>query len=247
MKWKSLNFAGSIDWALDLQAFTTDDIAKPPDRPSQGEEGCVAGEDRTVNSGDLCEFSCSLGFCPESLCVCTDTDIINTLPTEKSATDVIAWDGDDVDLNRLCLFACKYGYCPDEVCTTIPKDDVVITNDDNPNSFDYNAARQENAKKCFLYKDGSLRDYSVMQCYNTCKAQLDAAKEAGKNLKLRVYGIISTRQTYSMGKACKKFPVFLPNCICHSLVHPSALAVPYHSSKLEEEFLTLSSRECMTL
>jgi hypothetical protein len=180
MKWKGLNFAGSIDWALDLQAFTTDDIAKPPDRPSQGEEGCVAGEDRTVNSGDLCEFSCSLGFCPESLCVCTDTDIINTLPTEKSATDVIAWDGDDVDLNRLCLFACKYGYCPDEVCTTIPKDDVVITDDDNPYGFDYDAARQENAKRCFIYQDRSLRDYSVKQCYNTCKPQLDAAKEAGK-------------------------------------------------------------------
>ncbi|CAG8961706.1 hypothetical protein HYFRA_00006246 [Hymenoscyphus fraxineus] len=28
--WKSLNFAGSIDWALDLQAFTTDDMETPP-------------------------------------------------------------------------------------------------------------------------------------------------------------------------------------------------------------------------
>ena len=206
MKWKSLNFAGSIDWALDLQAFTTDDIAKPPDRPSQGEEGCVAGEDRTVNSGDLCEFSCSLGFCPESLCVCTDTDIINTLPTEKSATDVIAWDGDDVDLNRLCLFACKYGYCPDEVCTTIPKDDVVITNDDNPNSFDYNAARQENAKKCFLYKDGSLRDYSVMQCYNTCKAQLDAAKEAGKTSNYGCMGLFPLDKPIPWEKPVRSSP-----------------------------------------
>lgn len=111
LKWKSLNFAGSIDWALDLQAFTTTDMEKPPERPSKGEEGCVWGEDRSINSGDLCEFSCSLGFCPESLCICTDTDIINDLPAEKSNEDVIAWEDNNVDLNRLCLFACKYGVC----------------------------------------------------------------------------------------------------------------------------------------
>ncbi|KAL5316125.1 hypothetical protein ACEPPN_017003 [Leptodophora sp. 'Broadleaf-Isolate-01'] len=95
--WKTLNFAGSIDWALDLQAFTTDDMATPPKIPAKGEEGCVAGEDKSVNSGDLCEFSCSLGFCPESLCTCTYTDIVNPLPNQKDATDVIAWDEFDVD------------------------------------------------------------------------------------------------------------------------------------------------------
>lgn len=87
--WKTLNFAGSIDWALDLQAFTTDDMATPPKIPAKGEEGCVAGEDKSVNSGDLCEFSCSLGFCPESLCTCTYTDIVNPLPNQKDATDVM--------------------------------------------------------------------------------------------------------------------------------------------------------------
>lgn len=71
-------------------------------------------------------------------------------------------------------------YCPDDVCTTIPKVDLVVTNDDNPNAYDYDAARQANANRCFIYQDRSLRDYSVMQCYNTCKAQLDAAKEAGR-------------------------------------------------------------------
>ncbi|EHK96459.1 putative Killer toxin subunits alpha/beta [Glarea lozoyensis 74030] len=51
--WKGLNFAGSIDWAVDLQSFTADDMAIPPDRPTDGEEGCVEGEDMTTNSGDL--------------------------------------------------------------------------------------------------------------------------------------------------------------------------------------------------
>lgn len=42
--WKSLNFAGSIDWALDLQAFTADDVAVPPNRPEEGNLGCVMGK-----------------------------------------------------------------------------------------------------------------------------------------------------------------------------------------------------------
>ncbi|CAG8961705.1 hypothetical protein HYFRA_00006245, partial [Hymenoscyphus fraxineus] len=83
--------------------------------------------------------------------------------------------------NRLCLFACKHGYCPDDVCTKKPKDDVVIADADNPNTgFDYASAREQNSRRCLIYQNRALRDNSVMQCYNTCKPQLDAAAEAGR-------------------------------------------------------------------
>ncbi|KAI8409045.1 hypothetical protein FOFC_11997 [Fusarium oxysporum] len=68
--WKNLNFAGSIDWAVDLQEFTTDDFNASPDRPDSG-DACIAGNDNTIDSADLCFFSCNYGFCPESLYVCT--------------------------------------------------------------------------------------------------------------------------------------------------------------------------------
>jgi hypothetical protein len=90
--WEKLNFAGSIDWTLDLQAFTSADMSAPPDRPEDGKVGCVMGEDDTVNSGDLCEFSCSLGFCPKSWCTCTVEDIISPLPTATDNSTVMAID-----------------------------------------------------------------------------------------------------------------------------------------------------------
>ena len=107
--WKGLNFAGSIDWAVDLQSFTSDDMEVAPERPLSGEEGCVSGEDNTTNSGDLCEFSCTFAFCPESLCTCVSTGPLIELPPETPKSDVIAWDELDVDLNRLCKFACTHG------------------------------------------------------------------------------------------------------------------------------------------
>ena len=129
--WKSMNFAGTIDWSVDLQAFTAGDMNTPPDRPTSG-IGCTSGRDNSVNTGDLCELSCNFGCCPESLCSFTETGTMDLLPPEKEA-NVVAWDEFDVDANRLCKFACKYGFCPQEVCTipeTVEWDDVDDTSVD---------------------------------------------------------------------------------------------------------------------
>jgi hypothetical protein len=181
--WKSLNFAGSIDWAVDLQSFTTDDMdTGEPERPKEG-EGCVSGDDITINSGDLCEFSCNFGFCPESLCTCTLKGEMEILPPEKKGVNVIAWDESDVDLNRLCKFACRYGYCPDDVCTTpVEGPDMsgpVEVGDDNE-YFNYTDARWQNSQKCVLFKDPKYRDVSVNMCKPVCQDALDEAKEEGR-------------------------------------------------------------------
>ncbi len=115
--WKGLNFAGSIDWAVDLQMFTQDDFSAVPDRPTTG-QGCIGGTDNTVDSGNLCEFACELGFCPDHLCTCKFTGELKPLPKETNSINVTAWDEVNLDLNRLCKFACKYGYCPMDICTT---------------------------------------------------------------------------------------------------------------------------------
>lgn len=62
--WKALNFAGSIDWAVDLQAFGRDDLDAPIDAPPKGAQGCIAGQSVDFNAWELCEFSCGLGWCP---------------------------------------------------------------------------------------------------------------------------------------------------------------------------------------
>ncbi|KAL7962511.1 hypothetical protein V8C34DRAFT_325324 [Trichoderma compactum] len=177
-EWKGLNFAGSIDWAVDLQSFTRDDVDAPPVMPKPGDNGCVSGEDNSINPGDLCEFSCGHGFCPESLCTCVTTGMATNLPS-TSELDVMAWDPFDVDLNRLCRFSCKYCYCPQDICTDIPKEDE---GEEEPDTsyFNYTDARWQNAQHCLLFKDPRCRDVSMNQCKPVCQAALDDAKKEGR-------------------------------------------------------------------
>ncbi|GAB1317774.1 chitinase [Madurella fahalii] len=178
----SLNFAGSVDWAVDLQSFAEDDKGAPVTRPESG-VGCVAGEDLTTNTDDLCYFTCRLGFCPESLCECTAVDVLEPLPAENTkinVTNIIAWDEDDVDIHRLCRFACKYGYCPDTVCTMRPvsRDDGVVTSDQS--SVDMYDVRNGNQAKCILSDDTRNWHVSTAHCKRFCEPVLKAAREEGR-------------------------------------------------------------------
>ena len=179
--WKGLNFGGSVDWAVDLQALTAEDMTTP-ERPASG-QGSVSRGDVGVNSGNLCEFTCALGFCPEALCICLETGPWTPLPDEKDESNIIAWDNADVELNRLCKFACKYGYCPRDVCTTIPTYDDVITTETDPTTiggYDYEAARRENSNKCFIYKDKDSGGRNAEQCYAPCQQAVEMAQEEGR-------------------------------------------------------------------
>jgi hypothetical protein len=116
-EWKKRNFAGSIDWAVDLQSFTADEYKEDSLERTKAETCCVMGEDVTLDSGSLCAFSCMYGFCPESLCECIAEDEMESLPPKQAnVDDIVAYDENNVDLNRLCKWACQYGYCPDDIC-----------------------------------------------------------------------------------------------------------------------------------
>jgi hypothetical protein len=168
-RWKNLNFAGTIDWAVDLQAFSEKEWNNIPDRPESG-QGCTSGEDNTVNTLDLCEFACTFGFCPETLCTCTERGDLNELPANPSDLEVEGWMAADVELNRLCKFTCKYGYCPEQVCAPSVVDEKV---DDNnmPVASESGAPTKESLHraKCTLWKGITQNDISVEECKNFCK------------------------------------------------------------------------------
>lgn len=193
-RWKDLYFAGSIDWAVDLQQFTTDDFNAPADRPIIG-KGCIEGVDKTVDSGELCEFTCELGFCPESLCTCTEEGTLKPLLMEIKGLNVVAYDATDAELTRLCKFACKYGVCPDDICvdanprseeTRDPDDPVTI---DDPNYVNPRDIHEANDAKCFIFKEPGHHDLSVAPCEWQCKAIVDAAREESNYTN---FGCIST-------------------------------------------------------
>lgn len=169
IRWQNYNFAGTIDWAVDLQAFSDEDKSHIPDRPKSG-MGCVSGSDDTVNTLELCEFACAYGFCPETLCTCTEQGDLQDLPRVVFDGEIESWLPTDVDINRLCKFSCKYGYCPQDVCVP-PVIDEEVDEDDNPSNSDWDKlyTRDKMQKgKCMLWKGISENDHSAEECKAYC-------------------------------------------------------------------------------
>jgi hypothetical protein len=179
-EWEDLHFAGTVDWAVDLQTFGEDDKNATATRPvDENGEGCVHGADLTLNTADLCEFSCRYGFCPERLCECKEVGELEPLPSPLSyvnITNIIAHDEDDVTLHQLCRFACKYGYCPPSVCTVRPQtQDVQEIPRERQPDFKHQFARQ-----CTLSEDPVNREAWRIQCENACRDIVDQAKSEGR-------------------------------------------------------------------
>ncbi|KAK3351870.1 glycosyl hydrolase family 71-domain-containing protein [Neurospora tetraspora] len=79
---------------------------------------CVNGTGMHVVK-DLCEFTCSLGYCPQTACVCTR---LGKQPTLPKPTGVQGYPKGNLDasVSGLCSFACNYGNCSDfrQYCST---------------------------------------------------------------------------------------------------------------------------------
>lgn len=177
-KWKDLNFAGSIDWAVDLQRFSDDDLDNITPGKDDDDTTCVSGEDISVESEDLCQFSCSFGFCPAPLCHCSERGKPSKLPKARDNTGIIAWDESDAGLGRLCRFACKYGYCPKRICGTPIYEDMDEDGDKIEGAFDYRGAREQNAGRCLIFKD-SRPQVGVDQCRSYCSNEVEQAEDEG--------------------------------------------------------------------
>ncbi|KAG8420071.1 hypothetical protein J3459_011430 [Metarhizium acridum] len=79
--WRKLNFAGTIDWTVDLQKFSEDEMTNT-DQPISG-QACVSGHDVTLETAEMCEFACEHDFCPPFLCICDEKGKLKGLPAEK--------------------------------------------------------------------------------------------------------------------------------------------------------------------
>ncbi|KAK4455203.1 hypothetical protein QBC34DRAFT_465261 [Podospora aff. communis PSN243] len=174
--WKALNFAGSVDWAVDLQSFSNDDMNKYPDGDQQAEgDGCIYGVDDTVNTAKLCEFTCTLGYCPASYCSCVEVGKLRPYPpTISNGNDIIAEDTNSLDLGRMCNFACRFGYCPENVCVVIPPEPV--------DEEDFVTVKDEThmSDACYIFRRPEERDLSVIMCEEFCRSQVNAAKAEGR-------------------------------------------------------------------
>ncbi|KAH6688887.1 glycoside hydrolase family 18 protein [Plectosphaerella plurivora] len=174
--WQRLNFAGSIDWAVDLQAFGSADMNVPVKPPTSGAEGCVMGESLDFNMNDLCGFACTYGFCPESICTCIRTGPVEPLPPVVSTAEYIAYDEFDVDIQRLCKFACKYGFCPEDTCAQPVVDEWEdgIIEPQEP-MVDTRAIRDYLKFQCDVFKTRKNSDFSKEKCRKACKPKIDEA------------------------------------------------------------------------
>jgi hypothetical protein len=180
--WKGLNFAGTIDWAVDLQSFTKED-AKQFDRTESG-DGCVEGDDDTIDSGDLCKHACHYGFCPTSLCTCLENGTLAMLPEEIAGVDVEAYDPSNLDLNRLCQFSCKYGYCPEDICIRAKDESLLIVPPEYDDSMvDQWSMREDSRYDCIIWKEYSPEASKATgdMCYNACAKEREDAETAGEN------------------------------------------------------------------
>ncbi|KAF2742939.1 carbohydrate-binding module family 24 protein [Sporormia fimetaria CBS 119925] len=188
----------SIDWAVDLQGFGIEDIKTPLDVPEPGETGCTSGEDISLQTGDLCEYTCQYGYCPEEWCFCTETGKVPAPPSSHKE-EYQSLNGIDVELSRMCNFACKRNYCPLDKCEIIIIEDgeEEEVEEEEPKEIYPNARslRDHNTMNCYIYRDKT--NDAAATCQKPCQSFTDAAAEEGR---------ISNYGCYSFYPGAKEIP-----------------------------------------
>lgn len=175
--WQLWSFAGSIDWAVDLQFFSHLDMER--DFEQEGSEGCISGRDLTDNTENICEYMCQFGFCPPPYCECTHFGPYQTRPSSAKPTDIVAWDEFDVAMNRLCQVSCAHGYCPPDICTTPPRRDLEYAWSDFDHRTDLKN-RPAHEVMCVIYKIPPVGWTGSAQCRETCKEFIQDAEDEGR-------------------------------------------------------------------
>ncbi|KAJ4345084.1 hypothetical protein N0V95_005931 [Ascochyta clinopodiicola] len=206
-EWKKRNFAGSIDWAVDLQSFTDDEYDESLERPKSN-VGCVWGDDMSLGSGSLCAFSCMYGFCPESLCECVDEGEMETLPAKQTGIDVTAYD------------LSNYDYCPDDICIKSIQeiDDGIVEVGDVEGVMNRTEIVIENQARCMIFEDGRNQAHEMEACKKVCKDKIEAAQEDGRTTDYGCMGFWPGQKTITW-KQAPGGPAMTPGrCLCDNWV-----------------------------
>jgi hypothetical protein len=86
---------------------------------TSGAQSCNGGTNApgsSRNMAGICSFSCSRGYCPSEVCVCTSTGTPETAPDTFPPGCPLETENDSY--KGLCKFSCMRGYCPPAACTT---------------------------------------------------------------------------------------------------------------------------------
>lgn len=114
----SPSFGGSSSpGSAPVSASRTGSAAAPSS--TGGGQSCNGGTnapDKSPNMEGICSFSCSRGYCPSDVCVCTSTGTPETAPDTFPAGCPL--EAENESYKGLCKFSCMRGYCPPAACTT---------------------------------------------------------------------------------------------------------------------------------
>ncbi|KAF6804960.1 mutanase [Colletotrichum plurivorum] len=97
-----------------LLSGLTSKASRPLKTPSLEDEVCIRG----IGANDfdeICRKTCSLGYCPQTACVCRATGALGKLPTEVPG-EVFPAEGLNSNYIGLCNVACLYGSCFPKYC-----------------------------------------------------------------------------------------------------------------------------------
>ncbi|WQF84017.1 Putative glycoside hydrolase family 71 [Colletotrichum destructivum] len=103
------NFNAYVMSGIDPSSFSAE-------ADDYSELACVNGTGMP-KADTLCQFTCSLDYCPPGACVCTR---FGKKPVRPKSTGVKGYPVAKLDASfgGLCSFACDYGFCPESYCTT---------------------------------------------------------------------------------------------------------------------------------
>lgn len=68
------------------------------------------------NFAEICDFSCSYGYCPSSACVCKSIGDKVEAPNQTHPNGFPAA-GLDASYSGVCAFDCEHGFCPSSACS----------------------------------------------------------------------------------------------------------------------------------
>lgn len=108
---------GSPAASASVSASRTGSAAAPTS--TGGGQSCNGGTnapDKSPNMAGICSFSCSRGYCPSDVCVCTSTGTPETAPDTFPVGCPL--EAENESYQGLCKFSCMRGYCPPAACTT---------------------------------------------------------------------------------------------------------------------------------
>ncbi|RYC93703.1 hypothetical protein BFJ63_vAg3341 [Fusarium oxysporum f. sp. narcissi] len=117
---------GITNWNPWVGSTTTTRSVSAAPALSLSKQQCMKGTGRD-GFAELCEFTCSFGYCPPGPCTCTKLGKALDTPEPKNV-DGYPLAGSDCTYKGLCSYACNYGHCPSKYCTTAAsaKDKCVI-------------------------------------------------------------------------------------------------------------------------